>query len=173
MAAGLVVASPFLVWQIWLFIAPALLPKEKRYVLPVFPVILFLFAAGAAFGYFLVLPVSLGFLLNFGSELISNQIRLDRAVSFVVNICLACGIVFQMPVVVFLLSKVGLITSVFLKRKRKFMIIVIFILAAALTPTPDPFTMMLVAIPMLLLYEISIIVAGMTRATRKSELIES
>jgi len=167
MASGLVIASPLVIWQIWMFIAPGLLPHEKRYVLPVIPVILLLFAAGAAFGYFLILPISLRFLLNYGSDVILNQIRLERAVSFVVNICLACGIVFQLPVVVFLFSKVGLITAGFLRRKRKFMIIAIFVLAAVLTPTPDPFTMTLVAAPMLILYEASIIVAGLSRPKLK------
>jgi sec-independent protein translocase protein TatC len=169
MAAGLVIASPMIIYQLMAFIAPALLPNEKRYVYPVVPIILFLFCIGVAFGYYAVLPVSLNFLLSFGSDVISNQIRLDRAISFVTNICLACGAVFQMPVVVFLLAKVGIVNDKFLVKQRKMSIVIIMVLAAVLTPTPDPFTMMLVATPMLLLYEISIIVAKFASPKKKQE----
>ena len=167
MAAGLIAASPVIIGQIWGFIAPALLPHERKYAVPVLPVIVFLFAIGAAFGYFVVLPTALKFLLGFGGEFITNQIRLDRAVSFVVQICLACGLVFQLPVIILLLSKVGLITDSFLRRKRKIAIIVILVLAAAVTPTPDPLTMTLVASPMLILYEISIFIARWARPSMK------
>lgn len=168
-AAGLVIASPMIVFQLLAFVAPALLPHEKRYVYPVVPIIAFLFCIGVAFGYYAILPVSLNFLLSFGSDVISNQIRLDRAINFVTNICLACGVVFQMPVVVFLLAKVGLANDRFLIKQRKISIVIIMILAALLTPTPDPFTMMLVAVPMLLLYEISIIVAKFAAPKKKQE----
>jgi sec-independent protein translocase protein TatC len=167
MAAGLVLASPVIIGQLLGFIMPALLPNEKRFVLPTIPVIVFLFALGVLFGYFLVLPVALGFLLNFGSDAIANQIRLDRSINFVTTTCLSCGLVFQLPVVVFLLSKVGLVNEDFLRRQRKISIVVIMILAAALTPTPDPFTMLLVATPMLLLYEISVYVARIAAPKKK------
>lgn len=167
MAAGFVLASPVIIGQLLGFIMPALLPNEKRFILPTIPFIVFLFALGVMFGYFLVLPVALGFLLNFGSDVIANQIRLDRSINFVTTTCLACGLVFQMPVVVFLLSKVGLVTEFLLRRQRKISIVVIMILAAALTPTPDPFTMLLVAAPMVLLYEISVYVARMAAPKKK------
>ncbi len=171
MAAGLVLASPVIIGQLLGFIMPALLPNEKRFIFPTIPVIVFLFTLGVLFGYFLVLPVALGFLLSFGSDVISNQIRLDRSINFVTTTCLSCGLVFQMPVVVFLLSKAGLVTEILLRRQRKISIVVIMILAAALTPTPDPFTMLLVATPMLLLYEISVYVARI--AAPKTKQIDS
>ncbi len=167
MAAGLVLASPIIVGQLLGFIMPALMPNEKRYILPSIPVIVFLFILGVLFGYFLVLPVALGFLLSFGSDVIENQIRLDRSINFVTNTCLACGVMFQLPIVVFLLSKVGLVTETFLRKQRKMSIIVIMILSAALTPTPDPFTMLLVAAPMLLLYEISVYVSRIAAPKKK------
>ncbi|MFH1514439.1 MAG: twin-arginine translocase subunit TatC [bacterium] len=159
MAASIIIASPVIVGQLVAFIAPGLLAREKRILYPIIPIIVLLFIMGAAFGYFLVLPVALRFLLNFGSGDIVNQIRLDRSINFVVNTCLACGIAFQLPVVVFVLSKVGIVTESFMRKQRKMAIVVIMVLAAALTPTPDPFTMLLVAAPMLLLYEVSIFVA--------------
>jgi sec-independent protein translocase protein TatC len=160
--AALILSSPIIMWQLWSFISPALLPKEKRYIVPAVPVIVFLFLTGAAFGYFVLLRFALAFLLNFGSDEIINQIRLDRAISFVTTICLACGAIFQLPVIAFLLSKIGLVSPSFLRKKRKIAILVIFILAAVITPTPDPFNMTLMALPMILLYEISIYVSAIS-----------
>lgn len=167
MVAGLVIASPIIVGQLLGFIMPALMPNEKRYIIPSIPVIVFLFSLGVMFGYFVVLPVALEFLLSFGSEAIENQIRLDRSINFVTNTCLACGVMFQLPVVIFLLSKVGLVTEPILRKQRKMSILVIMILSAALTPTPDPFTMLLVAAPMLVLYEISVYVARIAAPKKK------
>lgn len=166
--AALIIASPFIIGQLWAFISPALLPNEKKLFLPAVPIILFLFLAGAAFGYFVILRFALSFLLTFGSEEIVNQIRLNNAINFVTNVSLACGIAFQLPVVVLLLSRAGIVNDRMLRSKRKVAILVNFVLASVLIPTHDPFTMILIAAPMILLYEISIIIAKIS--SRRTEV---
>jgi len=156
--SGLVGALPVIAYQLWKFIAPGLLPHEKQYVPSTVTVVTLCFLLGAAFGYFLILPVALEFLTGLGLGDIQNNFALDAYVTFVTRIILLTGLIFELPVLSFFLTKIGLITPATLRSVRRYAVIIIFVLAAFLTP-PDPASMMLMGIPILLLYEISILVS--------------
>lgn len=153
---GILVSIPLIVYQLWQFVAPGLLAKEKRIV----PWIVFFttlcFLAGAAFCYFVVLKYGLGFLLTFQSETLAPMISIDEYLGFVTILIVVFGLVFEMPVVAFFLTKIGLLTPEFMRQKRRYGIVAIFVAAAVLTPSTDAFTMMLLAVPLLMLYEVSI-----------------
>lgn len=160
---GLVVASPVILYQIVAFVTPALHHHERRYFYLFLPGAGILFGVGMLFGYFLVLPRTIGFLVGFlgaapettrveGVE-IQTILRISTYVSFLMNLLLVLGLAFQTPLVVFLLSKLGILTPELMKRYRRHAVLVIAVLAAVLTPTPDPFTMFMVMVPMYLLYE--------------------
>ncbi|HEX9745351.1 MAG TPA: twin-arginine translocase subunit TatC [bacterium] len=157
--AGLVVSSPFMLHQGWLFVKPALYPHEQRFLLLLIPTSLIMFLLGAAFIYYILLPASLAFLLGFdlGVE-IETAITLDRYFSFVIMFILAGGILFQIPLIAYFLARFGLISPDTLSSKRKYAILLSMILAAAITPTGDPINMMLLTAPIYILYEISIVV---------------
>lgn len=159
---GLVVASPVILYQAVAFILPALHRHERRYLFLFLPGAGLLFAIGMAFGYFLVLPRTIGFLVGFlageslspaGEQLIKTQLRISTYVSFLTNLLLVIGLAFQTPLVVFLLSKLGILTPRVMSRYRRHAVLVMAVLAAVLTPTPDPFTMFMVMVPMYVLYE--------------------
>ncbi|MFH0772675.1 MAG: twin-arginine translocase subunit TatC [Candidatus Omnitrophota bacterium] len=154
--AGLFISSPVLLCQIWGFISPALERKEKRTALFLFPAAAILFLGGAAFAFFLVIPFALKFLINFSGPEVIAVFSISAYLSFVIMLVIMFGVVFELPVVVIILAKLGLITPSFLSRNRKYAVLVIFITAAVLTPTPDAFTQTLMAVPMIFLYEISI-----------------
>lgn len=159
---GFAVASPFILYHLVAFIVPALHRHERRYLYLFLPGAGILFVLGLSFGYFLVLPRTIGFLVGFmsgetlgpgGAPLIATQLRISTYVAFLTNLLWVLGLAFQMPLVVFLLSKIGILTPRIMSRYRRQAILVMAIVAAALTPTPDPFTMMMVMVPMYLLYE--------------------
>lgn len=159
LAAGLVLASPFIVYQFWRFIVPALKPEERQYSSRAVFVISLLFFAGVLFSYFVIVPLTVNFLGTYQvSGFVENQISLNSYISTVVSVTLGVGIVFELPVVVYFLARVGLVTASFLKKNRKYMLIIILILSAIITP-PDVFSQILVSIPLLGLYEISIYIA--------------
>lgn len=167
---GLVVATPVILYQIVAFVTPALHRHERRYLYLLLPGAGVLFAVGMLFGYFLVLPQTIGFLVGFlggstdltkigtgtpdESGIFFTCLRISTYISFVTNLLLVIGLAFQTPLVVFLLSKIGILTPAIMTRYRRHAIVVIAIIAAVLTPTPDPFTMFMVAVPMYLLYEL-------------------
>jgi sec-independent protein translocase protein TatC len=156
---GLIAALPVVVLQIWLFIAPGLFPKERRYAVPF---ILFgsgFFFLGCWFGYGVVFPYAARFLIGFAGEQFDPMLTISRIFGFEMRMILSMGAVFQMPVFIFLLSRLGLVTAGFLWRNIKYAILIIFVLAAVLTPTPDAVTMSLVAGPMIGLYLLGILVA--------------
>jgi sec-independent protein translocase protein TatC len=153
---GLLLASPIIFFEIWRFVSIGLLPRERKNVLLFFPFSLLLFFLGGAFAYFTVIPFGIRFLLSFGTEKITPMISVGRYISFVGILVFATGLVFELPVVVLFLTKVGLVTPRMLRHNRKFVVVLIFIIAAVVTPTPDVFTQCLLAFPMLILYEISV-----------------
>ncbi|MCG8702308.1 MAG: twin-arginine translocase subunit TatC [Bacteroidales bacterium] len=154
--AGIVIAFPYIVFELWRFISPALHNNEKKMARGAILVIWLLFILGIAFGYFIVCPLSINFLINYQvSEQVVNNPKLMSYISLVASISLASGILFQLPVVVLFLSKIGLVTPKFLKKYRKHALVVILILSAIITP-PDIYSQILVSIPILVLYEISI-----------------
>lgn len=157
LAAGLVFSLPMILWFLGKFVLPGLTDREKRYLLPALGIGTLLFLMGLAFCYFVVLPVSLGFFWRYGQKLgIANEWTVDYYVSLVVQLLLAFGVVFELPVVLLFLVKIGLVGKRGLKRQRKVVYVGIFILAAALTPTPDVINQILLAVPMILLYEFCI-----------------
>jgi sec-independent protein translocase protein TatC len=157
-------AMPVLVYQLIAFLGPGLTNEERRYLkMALFPVS-FLFVSGMAFAFFIVIPRALNFLAGFGAggygmDVFDTQFRASEVVSFYFTLMIWIGIVFQMPVVIFLLVKLGVVSARRLASIRKFMLVGCMTAAAIITPTPDPFNMLLVAIPMYLLYELGIILA--------------
>jgi sec-independent protein translocase protein TatC len=160
--AGVLLASPFIFYQLWLFIAPGLYRHEKRYILPFVIFSTILFVGGALFGYFVVFPFGFKFFIGFSNEYVKALPSVKQYFSFSIKLLFAFGLVFELPLVVFFLAKMGLITPEFLKKQRKYAILIIFIVAAILTP-PDAATQIMMAVPLLILYEIGIIVAKMAR----------
>jgi len=156
-AAGIVLSSPVILYQIYAFIAPALKPAERRWLSFGVPVIFLLFFSGIAFAYFLLGPV-MKFLLSFQGPELSATISVSRYFSFILVFFLGCGLVFEMPVLAFVLAKLNLIKASMLLRHWRAAILIIFIIAAAVTPTPDIFNQTIVAVPMILLYGVSIFV---------------
>jgi len=159
--AGVLIALPFVLYQAWRFIEPGLYEHEKRFILPFIFFSLLFFFGGASFAYFVILPFGLRFLLGFMGDLLTPQITVGSYISFVIQMILAFGFVFLLPVVVWLLSKLGVINYRMLENNRKYAILVIFVIAAVLTP-PDIFSQVMMALPLLGLYELSIWIAKIT-----------
>lgn len=173
MVGGLVVAFPFLVWELWKFIKPALSPRELKYSRGSIFWVSLCFFTGASFGYFLLAPFTFNFLANFqlGTTATYQYLpTLDDYISTITNIVLGCGIAFELPVLAVVLAKIGLINAGFLKNYRKYAIVVILIIAAVITPSPDWTSQAIVAVPLLLLYEISIILVS--RVDKKKAIEE-
>ena len=153
---GIVLSIPNILYQLWAFIAPGLLPKERRYIKWIVFFSSFSFLAGIAFSYFAMLPAALQFFSGFGSPQIANNIAIGEYMSFIISVMLAAGVVFELPMVSWFLSQLGILTPAFMRHYRRHSIVVIFVLAAVLTPGTDPVSQVLLAIPLLILYEISI-----------------
>lgn len=156
--AALFLACPVIFFQLWKFVAPGLYPKEKKYVWPFVITATIFFLAGAAFAFYVVFPFGFQFLLGYAGNMIQASISMEGYLAFATRLLLAFGIVFELPVVVFFLVKMGLLTYHPLARGRGYALVIIVIVAAILTP-PDVFTQTLMACPLYLLYEVSIIVA--------------
>jgi sec-independent protein translocase protein TatC len=154
--AGTIAAAPVILWQIWRFVAPGLYENEKKYMLPVIFISSFCFVSGVAFGYFVVIPVAFKFFASFASDYITPMLRTSEYLTFANKMLLCFGISFELPVFAFFLAKLGVLSSDFLKRKRKWAIVLIFIAAAVLTPSPDVVSQLLMAAPLLVLYEASV-----------------
>jgi len=159
MFAGLIIGSPFIIYQLWQFIMPALYDKERRYARRAVFIMSFLFILGVLFSYYLMVPWTLNFLGTYQvSSMVVNQISLSSYISTVTSTILGLGVVFELPVVVYVLAKIGIITPALLKNNRKYAFVIILIVAAIITP-PDVFSQMIVTIPLYALYEISVLVA--------------
>jgi len=157
--SGVALAMPVLVYQLISFIAPGLKPQEKRYLYFVLPGATISFVAGVAFAYFVMLPTAIPFLKGFLSDIIEPNWFIDRYISFVTSLLFWVGLSFETPLLIFFLAKLGIVTPAVLSRNRKYAVLVIAVLAAVITPTPDPFNMILVMVPLILLYEIGILLA--------------
>ncbi|MDP2938928.1 MAG: twin-arginine translocase subunit TatC [Candidatus Omnitrophota bacterium] len=154
--SGLVISLPVILYQFWAFVLPAVEEKLRKYIGFFLFFCLIFFISGCLFAYFVLIPPSLKFLLGFASGELEPVICASKYISFLLSLILGCGVVFQMPVLSFLLSKIGIINAKILRKKYKYALVMIFIIAAAITPTTDIFNMLALAVPMLLLYEISI-----------------
>ncbi|MFH1490000.1 MAG: twin-arginine translocase subunit TatC, partial [Pseudomonadota bacterium] len=170
--AGILLASPFIFYHIWMFIAPGLYQKEKRYVLPFVIFSTVLFVGGGLFGYFVVFPFGFKFFMGFADESVQALPSVKQYFSFAVKLLFAFGIVFEMPIVVFFLTRMGLVTPEFLKKNRKYAILLAFVVGAILTP-PDVITQCMMAGPLILLFEISIFISRMARAKKEKEQREA
>lgn len=170
---GVVLASPIILYQVVMFVAPGLTTREKRYLLALLPGAMISFLAGATFGYFILLPPALRFLLSFGSEIATPMIRVGNYINLVVTLLFWLGVSFETPLVMFFLSKIGIITPKTLARQRRFAIVIAFILGAIITPTFDPVNQSFVAVPIILLYEIGIWLARLARFGEKESLAKT
>jgi len=165
---GLVLGIPYLLYEIWLFVKPALHEKEKKAASGFVFYASILFMCGVLFGYFVITPVSLNFLAGYTvSTSIQNLFSIDSYISSVSTLTIATGLVFELPILVYILANLGILTPKFMKESRRYAIVVILIVAAVVTPTPDMLTMTVVAIPLFLLYELSIGVAGAVQRRKK------
>lgn len=157
--AGTVLAFPFILYQLWKFVEPALYNNEKGWAKKITFFTTLCFALGVVFAYMVMIPSMLQFSAGFGSSNIKNMIDVNEYWSFLMLMILSAGIFFEMPMVSFVLSRVGMLTPRFLRKYRRHSIVIIFLAAAIITPTPDPFNQLMVAVPIYILYEISIIVS--------------
>jgi sec-independent protein translocase protein TatC len=166
--AGIVIAMPVIMYNLLMFILPALHTREKRLVLFILPWVLTMFFGGIIFGYYLLLPPALGFLLNFGADVAKYMLSLGEYVNFVTRLLLIIGLVFELPVVTTFLARIGVISHRWLAGKRKIMIILSFVASAAITPTPDAINQSIVAGTLIVLYELSIWLAWLVEKRKKT-----
>lgn len=167
---GIILSVPNILYQFWAFIAPGLMPKERKYIKWIVFFSSFCFLSGIAFSYFVMMPASLQFFAGFGSPQIANNIAIGEYMSFIISVMLAAGVVFELPMVSWFLSQLGILTPAFMRHYRRHAIVVIFVLSAILTPGTDPVSQILLAIPLLVLYEISIGISALAwRGKRKKQ----
>lgn len=170
--AGTIVAFPYILYQFWSFVRPGLREKEAKYSGRIVSVSSLLFYAGILFSFFIIVPLTVNFLGTYQvSESVVNQIALNSYVSTVVSVTFAVGIVFELPILIFFLTKAGLVTPAYLKRNRKYTIVILLSVAAIITP-PDMFSQILVVLPLMGLYEISIIIAQRIERKKEKEAAE-
>ncbi len=169
LAAGIMLAMPYLVYEGIMFVSPALTSREKKYVYLILPWIALMFLGGVVFGYFILIPPATRFLISFGANIATPEIRIGNYISVVTRLLLSIGFVFEMPVITTFLARLGVLKPKWLADKRKAAIIFAFILAAMITPTFDPINQSLVAVPLIVLYEMSIWLA---RLVYKKEPVE-
>ena len=158
--AGLILAFPYIFWEIWQFVKPGLYPKERSVTRGAVFYVSLLFFMGISFGYWILSPLSINFLANYQiDESIQNEVDLLSYIETLMMMVLACGLMFQLPMVVLVLAKAGIVNASFLKTFRRHAILVIVIISAILTPSPDMFSQIIVALPIYMLYELSIVLA--------------
>ena len=163
LAAGIILAMPYLVYHGIMFVSPALTAKEKKYVYLILPWIALMFLGGVAFGYFILIPPATRFLTSFGADIATPEIRIGNYIALVTRLLLAIGFVFELPVITTFLARLGVLKPKWLSDHRRTAIIFAFILAAIITPTFDPINQSLVAIPLIVLYEMSIWLAKLVQ----------
>src|SRR5690554_6129824 len=170
LTAGFILAFPFILWEFWKFISPALYQNERKYAKTFLFISSTLFFLGVLFGYYVLVPLSINFLSNFTvSDIIENQIDINSYISLVKTTSLATGLIFELPIIIFFLTYLGLITDSFLKEYRRYAYVLILIIAAVVTP-PDVISQIIISIPLVLLYEVSIFIAKViTKRNLKKE----
>jgi sec-independent protein translocase protein TatC len=166
--AGVVIGFPYILYEFWKFISPGLYENERRSSKGFIVVASFLFFLGAAFGYFVVAPLSINFLATFKiSDAVQNEFDIDSFIGLVRASVLASGLIFELPIIMYFLTKIGLVTPEFLKKNRKYALVIVLILAAIITP-PDISTQVIVAVPIIILYEVSIFISrGVIRREKR------
>ena len=159
LTAGIAVAMPFLVYQLFAFVSPALTAKEKRYIYWILPGVTVMFLAGITFAYFVALPPALGMLIGFGADFAVADISIKDYINIVTRMLLVIGLVFETPVIIMFLARMGLVTSKWLAARRKLWFVLAFVIAAIITPTFDPINQTIIALPLVILLELSIFLA--------------
>jgi sec-independent protein translocase protein TatC len=172
LVGGCILASPFILYQVWLFIAPGLYRQEKRYILPFMTATVGLFLLGAFFGYHYVYPGALNFLIGYGDQF-RPMVTVGEYTELFMTVILGLGVTFELPILVFFLALFGIVTASWLWKNVRYAILVIFIIAAIITPTPEVLTMCVFAAPMLILYMVSIGVAYMVHPSRRNRKKEA
>ena len=167
LVSGLVLAFPVVLHQIITFVAPGLTTRERRYLFTFLPGAMLAFMAGVAFGYFVLMPPAIKFLLSWGSDLAAPMIRIGNYVNLMVMLLFWMGVVFETPVVMFLLAKLGIVSSRGFARWRRHWVVAAFVLAALITPTIDPLNQIIVAVPLIVLYEVGIWLAKLAARGRE------
>jgi sec-independent protein translocase protein TatC len=159
LAAGFIVAMPFLVYQVFAFAAPGLTPKEKGLIYKVLPFATIMFIGGVAFAYFVALPPALHFMLGFMSDIATITPRITDYIDLVTRLLVVVGLVFETPIIVMVMARMGLVSPQWLARRRRWWVVLAFVLAAIITPTFDPINQTIIAVPLILLLELSIILS--------------
>ncbi|MBU3698660.1 MAG: twin-arginine translocase subunit TatC [Candidatus Kapabacteria bacterium] len=157
--SGIILAFPWILYQVWQFVAPGLYMTERKWALRITVITSICFLAGVSFGYYFLIPSMLSYVTDFANPNIENNIAIGSYFSFLVNMLLASGLIFELPMVTWVLARMGMVSHVGMTKYRRHAIVVILILAAVITPSPDPVTQMMVAIPLWILYEISVVIA--------------
>lgn len=172
---GLIVAFPYVVWELWAFIRPGLRLKEQKVSRGAVVAVSGLFLTGVAFGYFILSPMTIWFLATYKvSEMIVNEFDITSYVSTVSSLVLGCGLLFQFPMVVYFLTKIGMVTPQLMRKYRRHAVVGIIVLGAVITPSADPFSLTIISLPLYILYEISIFTsAAVIRKKRKQEAFEN
>ncbi len=168
--SALIISSPLIFFEIWRFIAPGLLDKEKKYALPFIVTTSFLFLIGALFCFIIILPFAMNFLLNYKTENLQPMISVEKYMDFCLKFILAFGAIFELPVILVFLTRMGIVSHEFLSKNRKYAVLIAFIVAAVLTPTPDAFNQTLMAVPIIILYETGIWASRIFNKKKKTEV---
>jgi len=159
LVGGIVLGLPVVLYQIWSFVAPGLLERERRYIPAILVVSILCFGTGVLLAYFVVIPIALRFMIGMATDYVEPQFDINKYIGFMLRLLVAFGVVFELPVFSYFLSKMGILTPQFLRRSRRYAVVVVVVVAAVLTP-PDVISQILMAGPLLLLYEMSILVSA-------------
>lgn len=174
LTSGIIITMPFLVYQLLAYVSPGLTSKEKRFIYQVLPAVTIMFLGGVAFAYFVALPPALKFLLGFMSDVAEPQIRISDYVNVVTRLIVAVGLVFEAPIIIMFLARIGVVSPQWLAKRRKIWVVLAFVIAAIITPTFDPINQSIVAIPLILLLELGILLSRLVyKKKAKPELAEA
>ncbi len=171
---GLIVSFPYVVWELWSFVKPGLQTKERKFSKGAVLAVSFLFLLGVGFGYFILSPMTIWFLSTYSiSDMIVNEFDITSYVSTLASLILGCGLLFQFPMVIYFLSKVGIVTPELMRKYRKHSVVVILILGAIITPSGDPFSLTVISLPLYVLFEVSIYISSVVvKRKQKAEEAE-
>ena len=166
---GIIGAMPIILYQLWKFVSPGLMPNERKYAFRIVFFTSICFLTGISFAYFILVPTALKFFSTFGTDVFQLNIAINEYISFMLSLILGAGLVFELPMISYFLAKMGLLTAGFMRKYRRHAIVAILIVSAVVTPTPDIVTQVLLAVPMLVLYEVSIFISMFAQKKSKEE----
>jgi sec-independent protein translocase protein TatC len=173
LTAGIIVAMPFLVYQLFAFVSPALTSKEKRRIYAIMPAVAAMFFAGVAFAYFVALPRAMGFFATFGSSWVNIEPAISSYINIVTRLLVGVGLMFETPIIIMVLARMGVVSPQWLAARRKLWIVAAFVIAALITPTFDPINQTIIALPLIILLELSIWLAKLVYKSKKSESLSA